>query len=85
MPNAKTESRKRQLIPRELPEDVAAEVQRLQALSFDERGRLIVAACQLAADIESGKRKMGLPPSRRDPIPPAVLELFRQRIANGRR
>jgi hypothetical protein len=46
---------------------------------------MIVAACQLAADIEAGKRQMGLPPSPRDAIPPATLEFFKQRIEDGRR
>jgi hypothetical protein len=78
-------SRARQLIPRELSEQVAEEIKRLRALSFEERGRMIVAACQLAADIEAGKRKMGMPPSKREPLPAATLEFFRQRIAHGRR
>lgn len=74
-----------QFIPHELPEHASDQIQRQRALTFEERGRMIVAACQLAADIEAGKRRMGLPPSRREPIPPATLEFFRQRIADGRR
>ncbi|HEY2894268.1 MAG TPA: hypothetical protein VGJ16_08650, partial [Pirellulales bacterium] len=78
-----TKARQRQLIPQELPEQSSEQLRLLRKLSFEERGRMIVAACQLAADIEAGKRKMGLPPSRRDPIPTETLEFFRQRIANG--
>jgi hypothetical protein len=85
MGNQVSSSTQSELVPRERPEEVAEAIQRLRALSFEERGRMIVAACQLAADIEAGKRKMGLPPSKRDTMPAATLEFFRQRIANGRR
>lgn len=75
----------RRMIPHELPGRADEELQRLRLMSQEERSQVIVAVCQLAADIEAGKRKMGLPATKRDPIPPATLELFRQHIADGRR
>ncbi|HUE73523.1 MAG TPA: hypothetical protein VMP01_21785 [Pirellulaceae bacterium] len=75
----------RRMIPCELPERRNEELQRLRTMSKEERSQVIIAVCQLAADIEAGKRKMGLPPTKREPIPRATLEFFRQRIANGRR
>jgi hypothetical protein len=45
------------------------ELKRVQQLSFEERGKLLAAACRDAAAIEASRLKMGLPASKPEPWP----------------
>jgi hypothetical protein len=45
------------------------DVRRLQQLSLQERGELLMAACRAAAEIEASRLCMGLPPARPAPWP----------------
>ena len=67
--------------PREMLDRSAEE---LQSLSLDERGELIIAACESAAMIAESRKRMGLPPVEPAPWPESTLEFFRRHSPNGR-
>jgi hypothetical protein len=52
------------------------DVDRLRKLSLRERGELIWAACQAAAEIEASRRRMGLPPSEPAPWPDSTRQFL---------
>ena len=58
-------------------EDIA----RLRALSMEERGKLLEAACEAAAEIERSRRAAGLPPIQPDPWPESTWEFLRKHAA----
>ena len=43
------------------------DITRLRSLSMEERGKLITAACEAAAEIERSRNAAGFPPSKPDP------------------
>ena len=61
-------------------EDIA----RLRALSMRERGILLEAACEAAAEIERSRLAAGLPPIQPDPWPESTWEFFRKHAARVR-
>jgi len=69
-------------IPRELPQQVDTETDRLRSLSMEQRGEMLDAACELAAELETARRKAGLPPSQPAPWPDSTWEFLRKHAAN---
>lgn len=61
------------------------DVKALRAMSMEERGRLLSAACRLGAAIERSKKQMGLRSSEPAPWPPSTWEFLRKHAPNGRR
>ncbi len=55
----------------------------LRALSLDQRGDLIIAACRAAAVLEQGRIASGLPPSQPVPWPESTWALLRKYAPNG--
>ena len=61
-------------------EDIA----RLRALSMEERGRLIEAACEAAVVIRRGRLAAGLPDAPPAPWPESTWEFLREHAARVR-
>ncbi|MCU0981862.1 MAG: hypothetical protein MUF25_22145 [Pirellulaceae bacterium] len=55
----------------------------LRALSLDQRGELIMAACRAAAALERGRIASGLPPSQPVPWPESTWALLRKYAPYG--
>lgn len=71
-------------IPRELPEHAAEEIRDHQALTLQQRAKILEAVCAAAVDIHQARLKMGMLPAEPDPWPDSTLELFRRHAPNGR-
>ena len=68
--------------PREM---VETPIEELRSLSLDERGDLIIAACESAAIIAESRKAMGFPPVEPAPWPESTIEFFRRHAPNGRK
>jgi hypothetical protein len=68
-------------IPRELPRQADAETGRLGSPSMKQRGEMLDAASELAAELETARRKAGLPPSQPAPWPDSTWEFLRKHAA----
>ena len=62
-------------------EDIA----RARLLTMQERGVLLEAACEAAAEILRSRLAAGLPPPKRDPWPESTWEFFRKHAARVRK
>jgi hypothetical protein len=69
-PSPKDSSHARELTEREIAD--------LRALTLEERGRMIDAACRSAASILESRRRAGLPDARPIPWPESTLEFLRR-------
>ena len=61
-----------------------AELSKLRAMSMEERGRMIQAACRAAWDIHCSRIRAGLPPIAPDPWPESTIEFMRKHAPNAR-
>ncbi|MEX2309981.1 MAG: hypothetical protein WD738_20580 [Pirellulales bacterium] len=52
------------------------DIERLRKLSLQERGKLLMAACRAAAEIEASRLRMGLPPTRPAPWPESTRKFL---------
>jgi hypothetical protein len=59
-------------------------IEELRAMSMEERGRRLAAACRLSAAIERSKIEMGLPPSEPAPWPASTWEFLKKHAAHAR-
>jgi hypothetical protein len=62
----------------------AEEIERLRAMSMEERGRLIELACEAAAEIRRGRLASGLPDVTPEPWPASTWEFLRKHAARVR-
>ncbi len=60
------------------------DVARLRALSMQERGRMLISACEAAALIYRSRLAAGLPGMQRDPWPESTWEFLRKHAARAR-
>jgi hypothetical protein len=60
------------------------ELVRLRGLSLRERGMLLAAACEAAAEIERGRIAAGLPPSQPAPWPASTWEFLKKHASRFR-
>jgi hypothetical protein len=72
-------------LPRELPDQMAAEIDFLRNLSLDERSRMIASACRAAAKIARSRLENGLPPIVSVPWPASTWEFLRTNAPHARR
>jgi len=56
----------------------------LQALSMEQRGRMIAAACKTAAEIQRGRIASGLPTPAPAPWPASTMAFMRKYAPHGR-
>ena len=61
------------------------EVERLRSLTDRERGDMIIAVCDAAAEIHEGRLKSGLAPASPSPWPASTWELLRRHAAEAKR
>ncbi|MBN1912191.1 MAG: hypothetical protein JW818_20895 [Pirellulales bacterium] len=57
------------------------DILKLRSLSMEERGRLIVQACEAAAAIQRSRRTAGLPEIEPDPWPESTWDFLRKHAA----
>ncbi|MBI1900595.1 MAG: hypothetical protein HYS13_05735 [Planctomycetia bacterium] len=62
-----------------------AELEKLRAMSIEERGRMIQAACRAAWEIHCSRIRAGLPPIPPDPWPESTIEFMRKHAAKFRK
>ena len=72
-------------IPRELPQQASEETRRLRSLTLEQRGEMLIAACELASEIEAARLRAGLPPSQPAPWPESTWEFLRKATADAKR
>jgi hypothetical protein len=60
------------------------DLSRLRTLDQQQRGQLIIAACQAAAAIEHAKIQSGLPPSLPAPWPKSTWEFLKKSTSDAR-
>ena len=60
------------------------DIERLRKLSLQERGELLMAACRAAAEIESSRLRMGLPPTRPVPWPESTRKFLAEAARRAR-
>ena len=60
------------------------EFRRLQELSLEERGRMLHAACQTAAQLAEARRAAGLPDPVPAPWPASTFEFLKRHAAHVR-
>ena len=77
-------SRRIPQFPAEAMHQSADDIARLRSLTARQRGEMLIAACQAAAEILEGRARSGLPPVTPAPWPAATLELFKRFAPNGR-
>jgi hypothetical protein len=63
--------------------ELEEQVESFRALSLEQRGELLIAACRAAAEIERARSSNGLPPSRPAPWPESTWELLRRHASHG--
>ena len=73
-----------QKLPRELPEEVAAEQTEFRSLSLADRGRLLEAVCAATMDVLMARQQMGIPMPEPEPWPASTQEFMRKHAPNGR-
>jgi hypothetical protein len=62
-----------------------ADIARARSLTMQERGQLLEAACEAAAEILHSRLAAGLPPPVRDPWPESTWEFLRKHAARVRK
>jgi hypothetical protein len=75
-------------VERQIAAHAAAEsegIARLRTLSMRERGRMLKAACEAAAQIQASRLAAGLPPVQREPWPESTWEFLRKHAARFRK
>ncbi|MDA1050519.1 MAG: hypothetical protein O3C40_08560 [Planctomycetota bacterium] len=65
-------------------EQRSSEYAALRAMSMEQRGRMIAAACKTAAAIQRGRIASGLPAPTPAPWPASTIAFLRRHAADGR-
>jgi hypothetical protein len=71
--------------PAEAMHQSAEDLARLRSLTMQERGDMLIAACQAAVEFLEGRARSGLPPPTPAPWPRSTVELFKRFAPNARR
>lgn len=71
--------------PMETPNQLRERIDRLRALTLEQRGQMIVAACRAARKIEHARMRAGLPPVTPVPWPASTLEFLKKHARRCRK
>jgi hypothetical protein len=77
-PGAESASVEKPRFPSETPEQMRERIDWLRALTLEQRGEMIAAACRTAMKIEQARIQSGLPPTTPASWPASTLEFLKK-------